>query len=110
MPFFFLWRYHHDLKRVFPHEVRENPVHIPHPKVDELVRQAKGVGIFGSAEYPGALHKEVDKPLLLYYNETNNTKGGIIMKKADVHVIVAMLATLVSMFTVMAMMFMRFFG
>ena len=37
-------------------------------------------------------------------------KGGIIMKKADVHIIVAMLATLVSMFTVMAMMFMRFFG
>ena len=32
------------------------------------------------------------------------------MKKADVHVFVAMLATLVSMFTVMDMMFMRFFG
>ena len=54
--------------------------------------------------------KQVDKPPLLCYNETNNTKGGIIMKKADVHVVVAMLATLVSMFTVMAMMFMRFFG
>ena len=32
------------------------------------------------------------------------------MKKADVHVIVAMLATLVSMYTIIAMMFMRFFG
>ena len=32
------------------------------------------------------------------------------MKQADVHVIVAMLATLVSVFTGMAMMFMRFFG
>ena len=54
--------------------------------------------------------KRIDKPPFLCYNEPNNTKGGIIMKKADVHVIVAMLATLVSMFTVMAMMFMRFFG
>ena len=51
-----------------------------------------------------------DKPPLLCYNKTNNTKGGIIMKNADVHVIVAMLATLLSMFSVMAMMFMRFFG
>ena len=68
------------------------------------------MGIFASGEYPGALHKGVDNPFFLYYNETNNTKGGIIMKKADVHVIVAMLATLVSIFTVMAMMFMRFFG
>ena len=32
------------------------------------------------------------------------------MKKADLHVIVAMLATIISLFTVMAMMFMRFFG
>ena len=54
--------------------------------------------------------KRIDNPSPLCYNETNNTKGGIIIKKADVHVIVAMLATLVSMFTVMAMMFMRFFG
>ena len=54
--------------------------------------------------------KGIDKPPFLCYNETNNTKGGIIMKKADVHVIVAMLATLVSMFTILAMMFMRFFG
>ena len=66
--------------------------------------------IFAIGEYPGALHKGVDKPFLFYYNETNNTKGGIIMKKADVHVIVAMLATLVSMYTIVAMMFMRFFG
>ena len=68
------------------------------------------MGIFAIGEYTGALHKGVDKPFLLYYNETNKTKGGIIMKKADAHVIVAMLATLVSMFTVLAMMFMRFFG
>ena len=32
------------------------------------------------------------------------------MKKQDIHIVVAMLATFVSMLTVMAMMFMRFFG
>ena len=32
------------------------------------------------------------------------------MKKQEIHIIVAMLATFVSMLTVMAMMFMRFFG
>ena len=57
-----------------------------------------------------ASRKRIDKPPHLCYTKTNNTKGGIIMKKADIHVIVAMLATLVSMFTDMAMMFMRFFG
>ena len=57
-----------------------------------------------------ASRKRIDKLPHLCYNETNNTKGGIIMKKADIHVIVAMLATLVSMFIDMAMMFMLFFG
>ena len=32
------------------------------------------------------------------------------MKKQDIHIVVAMLATFVSMLTVMAMMFMRFLG
>ena len=32
------------------------------------------------------------------------------MKKTDIHLIVAMLSTFVSMLTVMAMIFMRFFG
>lgn len=32
------------------------------------------------------------------------------MKKTDIHIIIAMLSTLISMGTVMAMMFMRFFG
>ena len=32
------------------------------------------------------------------------------MKKTDIHIIVAMLSTLISMLTVMAMIFMRFFG
>ena len=32
------------------------------------------------------------------------------MKKREIHIIVAMFATLASMFTVIAMMFMRFFG
>ena len=41
--------------------------------------------------------------------ENKNTKGGIFMKKTDLHIIVAMLATLASMSTVMAMMFMMFF-
>ena len=58
------------------------------------------------------LQHRYSRPINCTYSgyNANNTKGGIIMKKADVHVIVAMLATLVSMFTVMAMMFMRFFG
>ena len=72
---------------------------IPQQVTDDI----HAVGVMG-------MRKRIDTPPLLCYNETNNTKGGIIMKKADVHVIVAMLATLVSMFTVMAMMFMRFFG
>ena len=37
-------------------------------------------------------------------------KGGIVMKKQDIHIVVAMLATFVSMLTVMAMKFMRFLG
>jgi len=32
------------------------------------------------------------------------------MKKRDIHIVVAMFATLTSMFTVIAMMLMRFFG
>lgn len=32
------------------------------------------------------------------------------MKKRDIHIVVAMFATLVSMFTVLAMMLMRFLG
>lgn len=32
------------------------------------------------------------------------------MKKNDIHIIIAMLSTFVSMLTVIAMMFMRFFG
>ena len=32
------------------------------------------------------------------------------MKKRDIHIVVAMFATLVSMFTVIAMMIMRFLG
>ena len=32
------------------------------------------------------------------------------MKKTDIHILVAMISTLISIFTVMAMIFMRLFG
>ena len=53
---FLFWRCGLALHRLSVAQSARKPVHIPHPKVDELVRQAKGVGIFAAGEYPGALH------------------------------------------------------
>ena len=39
-----------------------------------------------------------------------HTTTEAIMKKADIHILVAMMATLVSMFTVFAILAIRFFG
>ena len=61
-------------------------------------------------------HRNLDKLTKKRYTkqagikQTYNDILEVSMKKVDVHVIVAMLATLVSILTVMAVMFMRFFG
>ena len=51
----------------------------------------------------------IDTEANLLYNIENET-WEVFMKRKDIHILIAMFATLASMFTVITMIFMRFLG